>query len=590
MTALAEAKQLARVELARREARRELTRRLVENPLKWVVPPGSAAKPQLFSWMPKQREACEKFAPGMFDKPPTFDVLAGGSKGELRTRKIFGYLAGNRAGKTEWAVRIVIGAALGLNPARLHELPQDPRTWPLGGKRLIWPITTTKEKSRETQQRYVWERIPKCLIAGSTSWNAKSGFHNNVLPLINGTRLVFRSAEQDIRTFEGDPVHLVWPDEAIDLRFILASIKRLADHEGPLIWTSWPSTPELKDVFFERQLEPDSPRLPEEEVGYVQAGMADNVFLSKDEVALQTMLTDPTEVAGRIFGQFAFTEGLVYSVFHELTHVKGETNYPIPEDWTRDESIDPGWDNPCAVLFCGIDSRGVRCVYDEIYARHRTVGEIAAMIYGARWKHAGKLSAAELAEYLSLVSPTAVDSTGSLAAAAEAETRIKTVVDRYRARCGDCPPRRTIIDKEGSTGRDQAKPVNLVQQLSAFGIHAEEVSNRGKADKQALVREQLRPLDGVVRLWFAWNCEKLRWEFKHHRYKKKHAELREHLGDKEQVLDGNNHALSCLECWLAGDPQYVPIEKRAAPPGSVMARHQELERKKRGAESWKNLG
>jgi len=589
MTAVADPRRLARVELARREAQRELLRRQVENPLKWVTPPGASAKPHLFEWMPKQREACEKFAPGMFEMPPTYDVFAGGSKGELRTKKIFGYLAGNRAGKTEWAVRIVIGAALGLNPARLHELPQDPRSWPLGPKRLIWPITTTKEKSRETQQRYVWERIPHCLIQGNTSWNSKSGFHNNVLPLVNGTRLVFRSAEQDIRTFEGDPVHLVWPDEAIDLRFILASIKRLADHQGPLIWTSWPSTPELKDVFFERQLDADSPKLPAEEVGYVQAGMADNIYLAPDEVAMQTMLTDPLEVAGRIFGQFAFTEGLVYPMFHELTHVKGETRYPIPDDWTRDEAIDPGWDNPCAVLFTCVDKAGVRGVYDEIYVRHRTVGEIAALIYGARWKHAGKLSAAELEEFLQLTAPLAGDSGGTLAAAATAETRIKTIVDRYRARCGDCSPRRTVVD-EYSQQRDQAKPVNFISQLRGFGIVAEPASNQDKPGQRAKVREQLRPLDGIVRLWFAWNCEKLRWEFKHHRMKRKHADLKEYLGDREEVLDGNNHALSCLEYWLATDPQYVPLEKRPAPPGSIMARHQELERKRKASGSWKNLG
>lgn len=586
-TAVQPAKRAA-TELAARAAERELRRRHAENPLRWVIPP-TRHLPQPFEWMPKQLEACEGFGAGMLDQPPTFDAFKNGCGGVIRFTKLFGYLAGNRAGKTEWAARIVIGCALGLNPARLHELPQDPLRWPLGPPRLIWPITTTKEKSRETQQKYIWDRVPKGLVAGSTTWNQKSGYHNNVLPLRNGSRLVFRSAEQELRTFEGDPIHLAWVDEEIPLRYVLATIKRLADHQGPLIWTTWPNKPELRDVFVDRQLDPEAEKLPETDVGYVTAGMADNIYLPAEEVERQTRLTDPTEKAGRIDGRFSFNEGLVYPMFSEALHVRGETPFPIPyAQWTVDEVIDPGWDNPCAVLFCCVDERNIRGVYDEIYERHRTVGEIAALIYARRWKHYGKLTGAELMEFERKAAAAAPGDGAGLQALAASARDLKALIDAYRRRCGDCRPRRTIVD-EYSRQRDQAK-VDMLRQLRDFDIPATAASNQDKAGQRSRLREALRPLDGIVRLWFAWNCPKTRWEFQHHRMAKPLEATGEHKGDIERVVDGNNHAISCCEYWITSNPQYVPPEQRPAQPGSVMERHQELQRAKKRTDDWRRLG
>lgn len=565
-------------------ATRALLTRMAENPLRWAIPPGRLI-PTPFAWLPKQIEALNKWAPGLLEQEPTYDLIAGGDKRVLAFLRIMGFLAGNRAGKSAWAVRCFVAMALGLNPARMHELPQDPRTWKLGPPRLLWGVMPTFERSRDVQQKLVWDHVPRCLIGSNTTWNPKEGFHGKVLPLTNGSRIVFKTGDQGRETFEGDPIHAAWIDEELPIPYLVSIFKRTADYKAPILWTAWPNQPEMHDVLVERRFNRDEAPLGEDEVGYITAGMADNTYLSAAEVELQKKTCDPLEIPGRIYGRFSFTSGLVYPMFSEIVHVRGDLPEVIPADWTRDEIIDPGWDNPCAVLFGAVLPDGVRGVYDEIYVRHRTVGEIAALIYAKRWRQCGVLTPAEIERFYGLAGLTqASDAAGTLN-----ENRLAGLIAEWRARCGDCAPRRTLID-EYAKQRDQAKPQSLLEQFADFGIYAVPASNYDKPGQRSKVREILRPLDGIVRFWVAWGCVNTRWEFKHFKFARPDERAGEHVGDIERVVDANNHAMSCIEYWIASDPQFVPPPPEPPPPGSIMARHLEMQTGKKAADAWRKRG
>lgn len=555
-----DARALALRIVAQREALRRLEELHRENPIRWVRPPG-AATPRPFTYFPKQLEAFQEFCPAMLDLPPNYDWVADFATGKIAKKKLFGFLAGNRAGKSEWATRLFISAAIGVNPARMHELPQDPRTWKLGPARLIWAIMPTFDKSQEVQQKYVWDRLPRCLMKTGTVWNEKSGFYGKVCPLVNGSRIVFKTAEQDLNTFEGDSVHLVWADEAMPLPYVQAALVRTTDTRGTVIWTAWPSMPALQEVFIERRLSRDSPELSEAEVGYVSAGMADNLSLSADEIALQLKMVDPTERMGRIFGQFSFAEGLVYPEFQPRIHVRCDSvPCPMPRTWTRYELIDPGWANPCAVNFCCIDPSGNRGVYDEIYVRNHTVAEIAALIQGRRWFWSGKLTKPEHDEYEArvLIRRTMHPSMPTLQGEAVEALRLQQLMQEYRRRCGgDCAPFQTQIDEAARQGK-QSAAADEVAQFRECGINVVPKPNKPKDAQRKLLRDWLRPIDGHVGFWVAEHCKDTRWEFAHHSFKAMDPTLREYKGDKEIVVDAHNHAISNLERWAASRPSWIP--------------------------------
>ncbi len=540
-------------ETLRRAARIRLTALRGENPLRYSLPPGFDT-PTLFQLMPKQAEAMHTFCPDLADAQPDFDWVTAASQGKLNRKKLMGFMAGNRAGKSEWATRVAIGALLSLTPAKLQELPQEPRTWKLGPPRLFWAMMPTFERSRDTQQRYIWERLPRCLMARGTSWNPKKGFHGAVVPLINGSRIVFKTAEQRLETYEGDPIHGFWADEAMPLVYIQAALVRCTDYRGFGIWTAWPSQMEMQEAFIERRLSREAEQLSEHEVGYVAAGMADNVYLHPDEIKLLEKTSDPSEIAGRIYGRFDFRQGLVYPEYNESLHVRGqELTCPLPADWTLYELIDPGWANPCAVNFCAVLPDGTFAIYDEIYVRHHTVAEIAALIMGRRWKWSGRLTPAEHAQYEQLVNlrATGLD---TLAGQAQAAAQLRHLMDEYRRRCGgDCAPHEVQID-EAARQKKQGAAADELAQFAEMGIRARSCPNKPKEQQQKLVRDALRPLDGRIRLWVAWGCTNTRWEFKNHGMKPVRPELREYAGDREIIVDTNNHAISNLERWLASKP------------------------------------
>jgi hypothetical protein len=307
--------------------------------------------------------------------------------------------------------------------------------------------------------------------------------------------------------------------------------------------------------------------------------MRDNVYLAQSEIEFLERTLPPDERVFRVAGRFARKQGLVYADYHADVHDE-HFEPPLPYDWltNRYEVIDPGWRNPCAVLFAALDGADVVHVYDEVYARERTVGEIAAAIYLKRWAWAGKLPAARALEFerLAGLERAAVDEPlATTQEWMEQDRRLHQLLRAWRGELGELPARVTLCDEYGAQ-HYQSGPVSFISQLAEFGVRAAPARNAGKEAQRTALRSWLRPMNGLVRLRIGSRCPWTRWELRHHRYDKPDAELGEYRGDKERVVEVHNHTLACLEYLAAHAPRYVPLEAEPAPVGTVLRRHQEL--------------
>ena len=530
---------------------KDLRSRLERNPLLWIEGPRGVVP---LKWHAGQVDAWQRQA----------------------AVKLFGAITGNRWGKTVWGAARTAETALGIPRCDWPLLPARPREWRLGPARLIWAVTTTFEKSRDVQQRALWERIPRPLW--QSRYHESTGFNNRVGLLVNGSKVVFKSCEQKLRTFEGDRIDLAWIDETIPTRYFLAILPRTVDRAGPIVWTSIPDDPLLEDLFVRRAFDPATKEiLGEQDVDWVGGTMRDNPHLGEGEIALLERLLPSDERAVRIKGQFAGRRRLVYADFSEALHLRNcDPPLPAVHQANRVEIIDPGWSVPCAVLFCALEPGNVYGIYDEIYRRRRTVGQIAAEIFLRRWIWRGLMTPGEIAEYRRLTDDQ--DAEGRELTPEQQIRRdrlMRTVIEGWRMTKGDQRPRMTLVD-ESAKQRDQSKPVSFVSQLRAFGIQGRAVSNRDKDGQRREVRQLLRPAGGLVRLWLAPRCEWSIWEFQHFRERPGRAEVGEHEGDRERVVEVADHAMNCIEYLAAEAPKFQPLGREAAPVGSVIARHAEL--------------
>lgn len=522
----------------------ELRRRMRANPLAWIE---SGGRIKRLRWTPKQQEAWAKWNAGC---------------------KVLGVIGANQFGKSIFGAALTAWMALSIAPDKWLGLTPPATRWKLGPPKLIWNVTISSEKSRDGQQLELWNRIPRDLF--KNRWNETTGFHNGVAVLKNGTRIVFKSSEQDVGTFEADKIDFCWIDEAIPLTYFLAVLPRTVAKKARILITAIFQESWLDDLFVQRKLHPDMKEaFDTDAIAYIGGTMRDNPHLSAAEIRLLELTMPAAERLLRIEGKVARKQSLVYGDFNEAIHGM-HIHAPLSRGQAdnRFEAIDPGWDNPCAVVFGFMGPGNVYHLYDEIYRRQRTVGEIASEIYLRRWIWAGLMTPTEIAEYLRLTDSGVESGLDSDALQARNRT-LKQIIDAWRRTKGDCRPRVVLADEYGNQ-RDQAKPSSFIQQLGEFGIFAQPCSNANRMGQRQMVREALMPIDGTPRLKIdTQRCVHGLWEFQHHKSATPSAELGEHKGDREAVIDGHNHFLSAVEYAVSRKLRYVPPAMREQWPGGA---------------------
>lgn len=489
---------------------------------------------------------------------------------DYRNYKLYGFVGGNRSGKTFVGSRIAIGEAIGHDPLAWNKLPMRADEIVLGEPKLIWAVTLSHDKSRTKQQRTVWEGAPRCMLKDNCRWRETNGFYNGVAVFKNGSVIKFKSAEQDLREFESDEVDLVWIDETIPLPYVTACLARTIDRSGHIIWTTIPDSPELHDVFVDRSLDPrSSEMLRPNDVGFCTAMIYDNKYLPKQDIEQAVRMWGPEEREMRALGKFALRGQLVYKEFSDNIHLE-RTPDPIPSDWTKYEVFDPGITNPFAVLFAGVDPLGVVHIYDEVYERGRTPSEIAAMVFLKRWKHSENIDPDVFRMLEELLDR---EENEDIAQLRSRESEIARHLKHYIGRMGRSEPAIVLIDpsaKSAAAGNQDG----VQKLLERHGIWTKLANN----DKQAgimRVKEYLRGTDGIPWLKVGFHCRWFRYEISHWKYQETdpvhHGQF---LGDRERTQDVNDHLMDCLYMLCLDRPNWKPGEPATAPPRSPMGVHQ----------------
>jgi hypothetical protein len=297
-------------------------------------------------------------------------------KAKARIRTLFG---GNRAGKTTSGAIEVGWYATHTHPYR--KTPDKAKilcvedTWSLIAdpmwRKLAHPGgLKTKSRGRNTPP------ILPPRIIDHISWLNKGLEQPEKVFLKNGATITFKPCEAGRKKFEGAENDLVWLDEELsDTGVFQEIIRSLVDSGGDLISTATPlarGRPLL--MLHDMSTDPDSPL----EVYETFISILDNPYI--DEKAKQAFIaTIPEEYrATRIYGEFLILEGLVYKEWTRAVHeLPASWRTTLKPNWPRVIVIDPGYHDPCAVLWAAQvpGPRTHYVAYQESYRRGRSVSQ-----------------------------------------------------------------------------------------------------------------------------------------------------------------------------------------------------------------------
>lgn len=356
--------------------------------------------------------------------------------------------------------------------------------------------------------------IPSRLIEGRPSYYSKNKEVPEYVRLKTGWEIYFFSDNSEPQ--KGTSYDLVWFNEEIGRWYAEASA-RLIDRGGKFIWDATPEagTDELFNLWVRSQKPvPEGTARP---VECFELHMLENPHVSQKEkeTFIEKFKTNPVIYQTKVLGKFALKESLCYPEFqHQGMHVIDP--FPIPWDWARYITIDPGIDTT-AVLYFAVpppdhDQQQLH-VYDELYLNRCDAAMLAREMRekaGGNWIHAAIL-----------------DMRFGRQTQTSGQTVAKQIEDALKEE-------KVFFEEPGfRAGSDDVK-ARMGRVRYYLGLHR----------------------DGYPRLvvhrkayWLLWELEKYRLD------KDKHGLLT----DKPVAKD--NHAANCLEYGCAADLRWVP------PPG-----------------------
>jgi len=275
------------------------------------------------------------------------------------------FFGGNRSGKTTAGAIDVISWGIGEYPDSLSETGLIP---PFQPPIEIWVVSLDFSISKDVVQPKIREWLPKRYIR---KWTTTPG--NYALELTNGSSYQFKSCDAGWEKFQGTAKHIIWFDEEPDWNVYQECLARLVDYKGYIIGTMTPlhGLTWVFDEIYDRQ---------GTDIDVITAEIYDNPHLDPLEIKRLEDAYSDEEKEARLHGKFVEFAGLIYKGFDKEVHVISGKNFSIPKSWTRIMCIDPGINNPTAVLWIAISPDDVWYVYDEYYETEKTVKENAKAI------------------------------------------------------------------------------------------------------------------------------------------------------------------------------------------------------------------
>jgi phage terminase large subunit-like protein len=398
-----------------------------------------------------------------------------------RIRAFFG---GNRSGKTRALIQEVLWYATGLHPYKKVIIPND-----------IWVVSLDFPSSRDVVQ----PMIRKLLGSGYLkSWHET----DKIIELTNGSSISFKSVDSGWEKFQGTAKHLIAFDEEPEWNVWQECRMRVVSTKGdiilamtPLHGMSW-----VYDEIYEPWLEGR-----DKTVECFIAKTSDNPYIDRNEIKRIEDTFYDEEKTARLEGRFVEFAGLVYKEFDRCIHLI--KRFTIPQHWVKIRGLDPGLNNPTAVVWWAVSPDGEHFIYDEYYEMDKTIKDYASDIKAKTGN--------------TLISYTVIDP--SSCSRNPAHPELKSVREEY-SKYG-------IWTMSGNN--DVSYGINAVKEL----LHVNEKTGRPKLfifdDLEATKKELIR----------------YRWDT--FRYHSEEKNLKER---PKKILD---HLMDALRYVAASNPRYV---------------------------------
>ena len=267
-------------------------------------------------------------------------------------RWLFG---GNRTGKTEAGAVEAVMWALGCHPTRK-----------ITGATEGWVVSLSTRFGRDVAQRKILKYLDKELIIETVMLSGrKASAERGVIDYIlvrnrfgTESKIGFKSCDQGREKFQGEGLDWVWFDEEPPEDIYEECLLRTLDKPGSCIWgtmtplkgKSWVyERIYLKAGFGDKGGVSDD---VDSGISCVFMSWEDNPYLSSTEVKKMQATLSATALESRKYGRFMDGTGMVFCEVHDDNIVDP---FDVPAEWTRAISIDPGFTNPCAVLWIAVD-------------------------------------------------------------------------------------------------------------------------------------------------------------------------------------------------------------------------------------------
>jgi len=393
-------------------------------------------------------------------------------KNKSRNRWIFG---GNRTGKT-WA-----GAFEAVKWA-------TSKTGTDG-----WVVSLSTQVQRDVAQRKILEILGSqglklgidfdCVMLKGKSDAPERGVIDFISILANKSRIGFKNCEQGREKFQGTGLDWVWFDEEPPEDVYEECLMRTLDRGG-YVWGTMTPLKGRTWVYHRIFMNLSN------EIWTANWEWSDNPYLCKKEIKRMEGNYSSDTLESRRYGRFMEGTGLVFTEFGEENIKKNVSVSSQKNTWVYTGiSIDPGYTNPTAVLWFGIDGDSNIFVIDEYKESHQSVEQIAQSIH-EKTKNLGLV-----------VQNVFIDS----AATAQTLGEPRSVADQFRA-CG--VPVDTRVDK------------NVLD-----GIHA--------------VKGLFRSADGTRKLFVFEHCIHLVKELRGYFW-----------GDRDKPVKKDDHCIDALRYFV----------------------------------------
>ena len=399
------------------------------------------------------------------------------------------------------------------------------------------------DKERENEAKPAPPLIPPRMIE-FIAWEIKKTNQPSMVKLVNGWEIHFYSG--NAKPPQGSQCDLAWFDEEIaDSEWYPEIAFRLFDRNGYFIWSATPQagTDRLFNLHERAEREQEANRQPRTVEEFVLL-LENNIHATEEQKAAIAEKLDDDDKDVRIGGDFS----RIYRIFPEYNSKDhGIPWRPIPADWTRYVSIDPGR-QVCAALFLAVpppthDLGQHIFLYDEIYIR-----ECDAVQFG----HAMKLKCAgqEFREFFIDPHEAPKHDTGSG----------KTIEEQYRDQLR-LNGVRSIVNGFGFTygNMDVAAGIEAIRSwFRRIGVKQLKIENRGeeKYNAEAKYFNRYSALRVIEE-----KCPNFVWEIKRYR----HKVVKGIPTDKPEQK--NNHLMDCLRYLRQADPVWVaPSHRGGADP------------------------